>query len=73
MAPILAELRKEYEGRVIVEFIDVWKNPAAAKPYDTRLIPTQILYDREGREVWRHEGFISKEDLIARFAEVGIE
>jgi thioredoxin 1 len=73
LAPILAELKKEYEGRVTVEFIDVWKNPAAGQPYGIRVIPTQILYDREGREVWRHEGFIPKEGLIAKFAEVGVQ
>ena len=74
LAPILEELKQEYAGRLIVEFIDVWKNPGAGKPYNIRLIPTQILYDREGNEVWRHEGFISKEDLKALFAEkVGVK
>ena len=29
MAPILVELRNEYAGRMEVEFVDVWKNPAA--------------------------------------------
>ena len=33
MAPILEELKKEYAGRLEVEFIDVWVNPEAGKPY----------------------------------------
>lgn len=74
LAPILVALREEYKGRLDVEFIDVWKNPRAKTPYNIRLIPTQILYDAEGREVWRHEGFISKENLKALFAEkVGVK
>jgi thioredoxin 1 len=74
LAPILDALREEYKGRLSVEFIDVWKNPGAAKPYKIRLIPTQILYTAEGKEVWRHEGFISKEDLKALFAKkVGVQ
>jgi thioredoxin 1 len=74
LAPILEEVRREYQGKLTVEVIDVWKNPAAGRPYNIRLIPTQILYDRDGEEVWRHEGFISKEDLKALFAEkVGVE
>jgi thioredoxin 1 len=74
LAPILQELRKEYQGKLSVELIDVWKNPAAGQPYNIRVIPTQILYDRDGKEVWRHEGFISKEDLKALFAEkVGVK
>lgn len=74
LAPILEELRKEYKDRLRVEFIDVWKNPGAGKPYEIRVIPTQILFDKDGNEVWRHEGFISKEDLKALFAEkVGVK
>ncbi|MFH1749011.1 MAG: thioredoxin domain-containing protein [Planctomycetota bacterium] len=74
LAPILDALREEYKGRLDVEFIDVWKNPSAKAPYKIRVIPTQILYDREGNEVWRHEGFISKEDLKKLFAEkVGVK
>jgi thioredoxin 1 len=74
LAPILKELRKEYEGRLRVEVIDVWKDPAAGTPYNIRLIPTQILYDPDGKELWRHEGFISKQDLKALFAEkVGVK
>ena len=69
MAPILEQLREEYQGRLDVEFIDVWKNPGAGRQYGIRVIPTQILYDREGNEVWRHRGFISKEDLKTVFAQ----
>ena len=56
-----------------VEYIDVWKNKAAAEPYKIRIIPTQIFYDREGKEVWRHEGFLPKADFIAKFAELGVK
>jgi len=74
LAPILDALREEYKGRLDVEFIDVWKNRSAAQPYGIRVIPTQILYDRDGKERWRHEGFISKEDLQKLFAEqVGVQ
>lgn len=73
MAPILEELRKEYEGRVVIEFIDVWKNPKAGEPYRIRVIPTQIFFDADGREVWRHEGYLSKEEFLKKFAEMGIK
>jgi thioredoxin 1 len=74
LAPILRELRDEYEGRLSIEFIDVWKNPSAKDPYHIRVIPTQILFDNEGNEVWRHEGFIPKEELKALFKDkVGVE
>jgi len=73
MVPVLEELSKEYKGQLRVEFIDVWENPEVAQKLNIRGIPTQIFYDAEGRELWRHEGFISKEDIIAKFAEFGIK
>ena len=60
MAPILEELKKEYAGVLIVEFVDVWKNPEAGQQYGIRGIPTQIFYDANGKELKRHLGFISK-------------
>ncbi|MHC4457951.1 MAG: thioredoxin family protein [Planctomycetota bacterium] len=73
MAPILEELKSEYEGVLKVEFIDVWENPEAGKEYGIRLIPTQIFYDSTGRELFRHEGFFSKEDILAKWKELGVE
>lgn len=73
LAPILEELKREYAGRVIVEFIDVWKNPAGGREYGIRVIPTQIFFDRDGNEVWRHEGFLPKAEFVAKFAELGVE
>jgi thioredoxin 1 len=73
LAPILEELKKEYAGRLEVQFIDVWKNPTAGKEYAIRLIPTQIFYDASGQERFRHEGFISKEDILAKWKEFGVD
>jgi len=66
MAPILAELEKEYRGRAAVVFLDVREDYDAAKRFGIRAIPTQIFYDKTGREVARHEGFMDKKTLSAR-------
>ena len=73
MAPILAELKTEYTGTFDVHFIDVWEDPEAGKPYGIRMIPTQIFFDTEGRELFRHEGFFSKEDMLAKWKEFGVD
>lgn len=72
MAPILEELKKEYAGRVEVEFVDVWKNPDAGKQYQIQMIPTQIFYDASGKELFRHTGFFGKEEILAKWAELGM-
>ena len=71
MAPILVELRTEYAGRLQVDFIDVWKDPSAGDPYNIYAIPTQIFFDGNGKELTRHEGFISKADILATWRRFG--
>jgi thioredoxin 1 len=73
MATVLEELKKEYAGKLEVEFIDVWKNPDAGKHYGIEVIPTQIFYDTTGRELFRHIGFFAKEDILAKWKEFGVE
>jgi len=73
MAPILEELKKEYAGKLIVEFVDVRENADAVGRYKITLIPTQIFYDISGTERFRHEGFMAKEDILAKWKELGID
>jgi len=72
MMPLLAELKTEYADRLQVDFIDVWKNPATGKEYDVKVIPTQIFYDASGQERFRHVGFISKKEILAKWKELGV-
>ena len=71
MAPILEDLSKNYEGRMDVEFIDVWQNPEAGNKYGIRSIPTQIFFGFDGKELFRHVGFYSKEDIMSKWEELG--
>lgn len=72
MAPILEDLKKTYAGKMDVQFIDVWENPDAGGQYGIRVIPTQIFYDAAGKELFRHEGFYGKEDILAKWKELGL-
>ena len=73
MAPILDGLRVEYAGRMDVVFIDVWKDREAADAYGIHLIPTQVFFGPDGRELARHEGFMGKEETLARWKAVGVD
>lgn len=73
MAPILAELENEYKDKAAIVFIDVWENPDAGKPFAIQLIPTQIFYDANGKEVLRHEGFMEKAAIVAELKKLGIQ
>jgi len=72
MAPIIKELKKEYAGRASIIFIDVWERPEQAKSLGIRGIPTQIFYDKEGKEVGRHVGYLDKKSIMATFEKLGV-
>jgi thioredoxin 1 len=73
MAPIMEKVEKAYKGKAAVIFIDVWKFPEQAKRFGIRAIPTQIFYDKNGKEVFRHEGFMSERDMIAQLKKMGVQ
>ncbi|MBN1516433.1 thioredoxin family protein [Candidatus Sumerlaeota bacterium] len=71
MAPILDELRETYAGQLEVTFIDVWENPDEGEKYAIRGIPAQIFYNADGKELFRHYGFFSREQILAKCRELG--
>jgi thioredoxin 1 len=73
MAPILAKLEKEYAGRAAVVFLDVWEDPKPAHRFGIGGIPTQIFFDKDGREVFRHLGFLSEEEIVRRLKNMGVK
>lgn len=48
MAPILKTLNAEMQGKAVIQFVDVWKNPNAAAEYPVTVIPTQFFYNADG-------------------------
>lgn len=73
MKPILDKLTTDYAGSMEVVFIDVWEDREAGKRHGIRMIPTQIFYDATGKELARHEGFMSEKDILAKWKELGVE
>ena len=73
MIPVIESLSEEYEGRAAIVFIDVWKNPGETDKFGIRVIPTQIFYDKDGKEVMRHEGYFSKEEIIRVLTKLGVK
>lgn len=48
MAPVLQTMNAEMQGKAIVKFVDVWKNPDAARDFPVQVIPTQVLIAADG-------------------------
>ena len=73
MEPVLDQLREKFNGQLQVDFIDVWEHEQVAADYGIEIIPMQILFDADGKEVYRHQGFISTRDVVAKFKELGVD
>ena len=72
MAPIIEELQKEYADRASIIFIDVWEHKEQARRFGIQLIPTQIFYDKKGKEVERHVGFMDKKSILDMLEKLGV-
>lgn len=73
MAPILEKMEKKYRGRAAIVFIDVWENREQAGRFGIRSIPTQVFFDANGKEISRHIGFMSEEEIESRLARFGVQ
>lgn len=73
MAPILEKIEKVYKGKAAIVFIDVWENNDEAGRFGIRAIPTQIFFDEQGEEVYRHVGFMSEKAIVNQLKKMGIE
>ena len=72
MRPILQKIRKEYLGKAEVIVIDVSKHQTLASEHKIRVTPTLTFFDSNGKEVHRHQGFMSKKLIMEQFRKMGI-
>ncbi len=73
MASIVESLEIEYKGKAAIIFIDVWETSGQYARFGINKIPTQIFYDKTGKEVYRHEGFLSKNSIVAELEKLGVK
>ena len=73
MAPILESLAGEYRGRANVLFVDVYEDSAAGSRFKVRMIPTQIFFNQQGKEVKRHIGFMGKAEIVKELQSAGLK
>jgi len=73
MAPIMEKMEKKYAGKAVIYFYDVWKDREPAIRFKIRAIPTQIFFDTNAKEVYRHEGFMSESDIVGQLTKMGVK
>jgi thioredoxin 1 len=73
MAPIMEKVEKDYKGKAAIVFIDVWRHKEQASRFGILAIPTQVFFNEEGKEVFRHVGFMPEKDIVAQLNKMGVK
>jgi thioredoxin 1 len=73
MAPVLEKVKKRFSGKAEVIVIDIRYDRDQAQRFQLRAIPTQIFFDKEGKEVYRHLGFLDENAIVEQFTKMGVK
>jgi thioredoxin 1 len=73
MIPVMENVERRYKGKAAILFIDVWKDKEPAARFGIKAIPTQIFFNTEGDEVYRHRGFMSEAEIDKVFDRMGLK
>ena len=73
MAPFLEKLEKEYKDRAAIVVLDVGKSPELCERFGITELPTQVFYNKEGKEILRHTGFMKEEAIVKQLKKMGVK
>ncbi|MCU0596404.1 MAG: thioredoxin family protein [Desulfobacterota bacterium] len=73
MYPFLEKLEKEYRNRAAIIVLDVGKSPELCDKYGITELPTQVFYNPQGKEVYRHKGFMKEETIVKQLKKMGVK
>ncbi len=71
MQQVVADLRTHHAGRLEVVSINLRQYPEQVQVWRVKFIPTQVFLDGQGRELYRHVGYLPRPAVEERFAALG--
>jgi thiol-disulfide isomerase/thioredoxin len=72
MTPVLETLQQKHAGAINVVFVNVGDEQILGARYGIRSVPTQVFFDKAGKEVSRNQGVIDEGDLAKAVAGIGV-
>jgi len=72
MNPVMAELSRQYSGRIVFLIVDVYKNQGLASKYGVRVIPTIVYINASGKAVAYSEGYAPVDQMKSFIDRSGI-
>jgi thioredoxin 1 len=71
MEPVLRQAAADYQGKANIVFVDLEQYAILGNEYKIATMPTQIFFDKTGKETARHIGFLPKEEIDKKLAALG--
>ena len=72
MYPTLVLLNKQYNGKLLVKYLDISKYGEAKKQFNFRMTPTILFFNKKGKLKSVHEGFAKKKQIMDIFESIGV-
>ena len=72
MQPFLESLQKKYPETLNVVFVNLGEEQILGARYGIREVPTQVFYDKSGKEISRNAGMLNEEELAQQVAKIGV-
>ncbi|MFQ3550166.1 MAG: thioredoxin family protein [Armatimonadota bacterium] len=70
--PHVQSIKTEFADKLNVVSISTNDNFVLSERYGIEVVPIIVFFDKDGKEVSRNTGYISKEDLTAKLKDVGV-
>lgn len=72
MQPVLQDLQAALGGKAIVHNFWIQQHPDVAQRFKIMVMPTQVVFDRKGEEVFRHMGYFPPAEFHQALREKGL-
>jgi thioredoxin-related protein len=72
MQPVLQDLRDALDTKAVIRNFWIQEHPEVARAHQIMVMPTQIIFNRKGEEVFRHMGYFPPEEFQAVLQKLGV-
>lgn len=73
MKPVLDDMGRLYSGKALVLTVDMDANRDLVRQFNIRVMPTQVFLSPTGKEFFRNEGTLEREQIVQIFAKMGLQ
>jgi thioredoxin 1 len=73
MKPVLETLADNTRGRLNVLIVEAYDHQDLTDKYGIKAIPTQVLFDSQGKEIMRHQGYWAPEEIALELKKIEVD